>query len=134
MRFFPVKHKLAGDVAEAFDKVIQYNTRFDPARQYPAHVIPGNGTEFKGELKAYFIQHGITHLTQPTYRPQANIENANRELRRLLRTIYVRNSLDDIADSINSNHSKILKTTPDDITYDELFYQRRPDPTVHFKP
>jgi hypothetical protein len=120
--FFPLKHKLAEDVAEAFDKVIQYNTRFNPVRQYPAHVISDNGTEFKGELKAYFIQHGITHLTQPTYRPQANIENANRELRRLLRTIYVRNnslvwihSLDDIADSINSNHSKILKTTPDDI-------------------
>ena len=90
--FFPLKHKSPDDVAEAFEKVVTYNLRFNPARQYPAHVVSDNGTEFKGALKALFIQHHVAHLLQPSYRPQANIENANRELRRLLRTIFVRNN------------------------------------------
>jgi hypothetical protein len=123
--FFGIKQKTPDDVAEAFNKVVNYNLRFNPVKQYPAHVVSDNGLEWAGALKAYFIQHGIRHLKQPTYRPQANIENANRELRRLLRTIYVRNnslvwinSLGDIMDSINSNYSKILKSTPESIMTD----------------
>ena len=125
--FAPCHGKFATATKAAFKSFIRFMHVFGAGDRFPTHVVSDNGKEFMGELDTYFRANGVDHVTTPAYRPQPHVEEINRELRRLLRTTFVKNNnhrwvneLGNIADSMNSNYNSTLQATPEQVM--QAFY------------
>ena len=78
---------------------------------FPKQLISDQGGEFRNQLMQDFAdKHNIRQSFQPSYTPQANIENVNKDVRKVLQHTFVKNKnliwydkLDDVADLINKH-------------------------------
>ena len=125
----PLKFKTAGGVRDAFDTILTRNRHaWDNAAvqsRAPRCVFSDNGTEFAGEFGQYLTALGTSRVFNSSYVPVAPIENANRQVRELMRAEFIKyRSLDwlthlqEIPASMNSSYSAELKGTPLEITQD----------------
>jgi len=106
-----IKKKTAEAVTEGFQSIIHSN----PTPMFPTFLVSDNGGEFKKELAVYLTHHGVKLLNTPSHRPQVTVEQANLQVRRQMRTWFIktnslnwRSHLQHIADSMNTNKNKTL--------------------------
>jgi hypothetical protein len=123
----PLKNKTSDEVLKAFKNIIESNAVPKSGKRFPTYTLSDRGGELKGVLSTYLKQNGVIQLNPPSYSPQKNIENLNNQVRHKLRVYFVKNNtlkwtnaLQQVAESINTNKSKVLKATPEQIM-DEFY-------------
>ena len=113
-----LKKKNSKEVTEAFKAIC------DEANIRPHLCMSDNGGEFQGDLNRFFTSHNIKKILTLSYSPQSNglIENANKQLRKILGQIMVRNKnnvwinyLQDAVNNRNNRRNGTIKAKPVDI-------------------
>ena len=115
--FEPLRNKESKDVLEAFKRMIQ-----ESGDHLPSAVISDNGKEFLGSLDAFFKEKKIKHMFTKSYTPQPNVEAANKQLRKIMRELFVKTgklvwykSLKDIQNAKNTQWNENHKDMPGNI-------------------
>jgi transposase InsO family protein len=115
--FEPLRNKESKDVLEAFKRIIR-----ESDDHLPKSVISDNGLEFRGALESYFKENKIKHIFTKSYTPQPNVEAANKQLRKIMRELFVKTgklvwykSLKDIQKAKNTQWNENHKDMPKNI-------------------
>ena len=110
-----LKHKTLEDTIEALDNIIQESGK-------PRKIISDLGGEFS--LDAWGRQNNVIIIHSRSYQPETNgqVENLNRQIRKILRAFFVRNNstnwidnLQEVQDNLNSNRHSVTKQTPNSL-------------------
>ena len=122
----PLKNKKAASVLEELKSI------FDEMTIYPHIVQSDNGREFKNyNTINWYKDHNIEYIFTLPYAPQSNglIENFNKQLRKMLREIFVRNNnlkwvdyLQICCDNKNTQYNKTTKHSPNTLWNEDSFY------------
>ena len=114
----PLKLKESMLASRALDRVTR---RADVT---PKYIICDNGTEFRGDFEIYCKAHDITIRRNRPYSPEANgiVERANKEVRKLLRSIMLENENNNWVDNLrrvedlrNNTYTSAIKAIPNKI-------------------
>jgi hypothetical protein len=122
----PLKNKESETVRKGLESIFNEMT-FTP------HILQSdNGSEFKNyESIAWLKEQKIKPIFSLSYSPESNglIENFNRQLRKMMREIFIRNNnlnwldyLQNIIDSKNETYNSTIKAKPNLIWNPENFY------------
>lgn len=118
-------NKEQGTVYQAFDdQLINPNTR-------PKNIWTDRGLEFNNaQLSALLQQHNINHLFNKPYNPVKYVESFNRNIRKTLRELFLRNNnlvwwnkCDQLAQILNDTQSTITDKKPHEL----FFLQDQPN-------
>lgn len=107
----PLKNKTSNDVVRAMNNIVSRATGI------PRILQKDNGGEFQGLLNDWLDEHKVKFVNTQSYSPQSNglVENFNRQLRRIIRELFIRNKslnwVDDLQTAVNSKNGMINETT-----------------------
>ena len=87
------------------------------AVEKPKIILGDNGGEF--QLQDLYQEYGIKFITTPSHTPQPHVENMNKQVRKMLRSFWIRdrntlwvNNLVDVEKSLNNYNLKVKKKKP----------------------
>ena len=122
----PLKNKESDTVLTALKSI------FDEITFKPHIVQSDNGGEFKNyETIHWYKENGIKYIFTLPYAPESNglIENFNKQLRKMIREIFIRNNnlnwldyLQVCIDNKNTQFNKTTKHTPNQLWHTDSFY------------